>query len=444
MIKKILIANRGEIAVRIIKAATEMGIESIAVYSEADTESLHVKLADRAIKIGPAPVTDSYLYYQNILSAAAALKVDAIHPGYGFFAENPAFVEACNAHDIIFIGPSAEIIEQMGNKSNARKIMKESGVPVIPGSEGVCNNLEEVKQVVEMIGYPVIVKASSGGGGKGMRLINNESELENGFNNARAEAENAFSDSSVYIERYIADPKHIEVQIIADQLGNAVHLFERDCSIQRKHQKLLEESPSPVLSDKERQIMYDAAIEAVKSVGYFSAGTIEFLFDQISREIYFIEMNTRIQVEHPVTEAITGIDLIKEQIKVANNQPLSVSQEDLKINGHSIECRINAEDSEMNFAPSPGLIREYIEPLGSGIRIDSGVYSGYKIPPFYDSMIAKIIVQAQDRNKAIEKMKTALNNFVITGIKTTIPFHKKLLNNTGFIEGTYTTSLLNK
>lgn len=443
MIKRLLIANRGEIAVRIIKAALDMGIEPIAVYSEADKDSLHVKLATRAVKIGPPVVTESYLYYQNILSAAQAYGADAIHPGYGFFAENPAFVEACNAMDIIFVGPSAEIIQEMGNKSNARRLMTRAGVPVIPGSEDDCPTLDKAREVIEEIGYPVIVKASSGGGGKGMRLVYNESELESRFNYARQEAENAFFDSSVYIEKFIEDPKHIEVQVLADKQGNAVHLYERDCSVQRKHQKLIEESPCVILNNDEREKLYQTALNAVRSLGYYSAGTVEFLYDQKSRQFYFIEMNTRIQVEHPVSEEITGIDLIREQLQVAAGEPLGYRQQDIRRKGHALECRINAEDSTRDFAPNPGTIKTYIEPQGEGVRVDTGVYSGYSIPPYYDSLIAKLITRGETRQDALEKMNSALKAFVIEGVKTTIPFHQKMINNRLFLNGRYTTSLLN-
>lgn len=443
MIKRILIANRGEIAVRIIKAAKELDIEPIAVYSEADKDSLHVKLASKAVKIGPPIVTESYLYYQNILSAAQAYKADAIHPGYGFFAENPAFVEACNAMDIVFIGPPAEVIHEMGNKSNARKLMKKAKVPVIPGSDDDCESLEKAKEVISDIGYPIIIKASSGGGGKGMRLVYNDSELENRFNFARSEAENAFFDSRVYIEKFIENPKHIEVQVLADKYGNSIHLFERDCSVQRKHQKLIEESPCVILDNTEREKIYSLALKAIKCVGYYSAGTVEFLYDQINKEFYFIEMNTRIQVEHTVSEEITNVDLIKEQINIANDEKLSIKQSDIIMKGHAIECRINAEDSEKDFAPNPGTIQKYIEPKGDGIRVDTGVYQGYSIPVFYDSLIAKLIVKSNNRAETIEKMKEALDKFTIEGIKTTIPFHKKILKNDLFLSGKYTTSLLN-
>jgi len=443
MIKRMLIANRGEIAVRIIKAARDMGIEPLVVYSEADQDALHVKLASRAIKIGPPVVNESYLYYQNILSAAQAFQADAIHPGYGFFAENPAFVEACNAMNIIFIGPPAEVIQEMGNKSNARRLMMKANVPVIPGSEHDCESLEKAREVIEQIGYPVIIKASSGGGGKGMRLVYNDSELESRFSYARQEAENAFFDSSVYVEKFIEDPKHIEVQILADQRGNCIHLFERDCSVQRKHQKLIEESPCVILNAKEREKLTTTALDAIRSLGYYSAGTVEFLYDQKSRQFYFIEMNTRIQVEHPVSEEITGVDLIKEQIRIANGEPLSHQQSDIVRRGHALECRINAEDSENNFTPNPGTIKNYIEPQGKDIRVDSGVYSGYSIPPYYDSLIAKVITRGNTREETIQKMEEALEGFVIEGVRTTIPFHRKMMQNRIFRSGKYTTSLLN-
>ncbi len=444
MISKILIANRGEIAVRIIRAAKEMGLETAVVYSKADRDSLAVKLADKAICIGPPPAAESYLFYQNILSAALAIKADAIHPGYGFLAENPHFAEACRALKIRFIGPRTNVIHKMGDKAKAKAHMKASGVPVVPGSDGVIDTLPDAMETVEKIGLPVIIKASAGGGGKGMRIVYQNNELEKAYHSAASEAQKAFGDSRVYIEKYIAAPKHIEVQILGDHHGNVLHLFERDCSIQRRHQKLLEEAPSPSLNHDTRRKMGDIAVKAAQSVKYDSAGTIEFLYDIESKRFYFIEMNTRIQVEHPVTEAITGIDLIKYQIKVANGEKLGLKQKHIQQNGHAIECRINAEDPHRDFHPAPGTITQLIVPGGPGIRIDSCVYPGYKIPPFYDSMVAKLIAWGTHRREAIERMKRALDEFVIEGIKTTIPFHKELLKNPAFLNGQYTTDFVNK
>jgi acetyl-CoA carboxylase biotin carboxylase subunit len=444
MISKILIANRGEIAVRIIRAAKELGLKTIIVYSTADKETLAVKMADRSVCIGPPPATESYLFYQNILSVAKALKADAIHPGYGFLAENALFAEACRALKMRFIGPKSNVIRSMGDKSRAKSTMKTSGVPVIPGSEGDVESIEKVFEIVEEIGYPVIIKASAGGGGKGMRIVYKKKELENSYNAAANEAFKAFGDSRVYLEKYIGSPKHIEVQILGDKHGNVVHLFERDCSIQRRHQKLLEEAPSPSIDKKTRKQMGEIAVKAALSAGYDSAGTIEFLYDQDSQEFYFMEMNTRIQVEHPVSEEITGIDLIKYQLRIANGEKLDKKQEDIIRQGHSIECRINAEDPENDFIPAPGKITQLIIPGGPGIRVDSGVYPGYSIPPFYDSMVAKLISWGVDRREAIERMKRALDEFFIDGVKTTIPFHKRILKKKEFLRGQYTTDFVKK
>lgn len=444
MISKILIANRGEIAVRIIRAAREMGIKTVLVHSTADKDSLGVKLADQSVCIGPPPASESYLFYQNILSAALAAKVDAIHPGYGFLAENGDFADACRAMKIQFIGPKSNVIKRMGDKARAKAFMKESGVPVIPGSDGIVPSVEKAHETAEAIGFPVILKASAGGGGKGMRIVDEKKELERAFSYAAAEAQQAFGDSRVYMEKYIAGPKHIEVQVLGDRHGNAVHLFERDCSIQRRHQKLIEEAPSPAINKETRKKIGEVAVKAALSVEYDSAGTIEFLYDMDSKEFYFMEMNTRIQVEHPVSEEITGIDLIKAQLKIANGEKLDIKQKDIHRNGHAIECRINAEDPDNNFNPVPGKISQLMVPGGPGIRIDSGVYPGYSIPPFYDSMVAKLIVWGTDRREAVERMKRALDEFHIEGIKTTIPFHKQVMVNKSFLQGKYTTAFVNK
>lgn len=444
MISKILIANRGEIAVRIIRACKELGLETVQVYSKADKDSLAVKLADRAVCIGPPPATESYLFYQNILSAALAVKADAIHPGYGFLAENSHFSDACRAMKIKFIGPKSNVIRRMGDKAKAKELMRESGVPVVPGSDGIVGSLENAYEVAEETGFPVIIKASAGGGGKGMRIVLEKDELEKAFNYASAEGQKSFGDSRVYIERYISAPKHIEVQILGDRHGNVVHLFERDCSIQRRHQKLLEEAPSPTIDKDTRKKLGEIAVKAAKSVEYDSAGTIEFLFDVGTKEFYFMEMNTRIQVEHPVSEEITGIDLIKSQIRVANGEKLGFKQKDIVRNGHSIECRINAEDPANDFNPSPGKITQLRIPGGPGIRVDSAVFPGYSIPPFYDSMVAKLITWGTDRREAIDRMKRALDEFHIEGIKTTIPFHKEVMKNKEFLSGQYTTDFVNK
>ncbi len=444
MISKILIANRGEIAVRIIRAARELGIGSVLVYSTADKDSLGVKLADQAVCIGPPPASESYLFYQNILAAAQGAKVDAIHPGYGFLAENYLFAEACRALRIKFIGPKTNVISRMGDKAKAKALMKDAGVPVVPGSDGIIETLEEASIIAEQIGYPLIIKASAGGGGKGMRIVNKGDELKKAFNTASSEAQQSFGDARVYIEKYISSPKHIEVQILGDKHGNAVHLFERDCSIQRRHQKLIEEAPSPAVDNETRQKMGEFAVQAAKSVEYDSAGTIEFLFDRETKDFYFMEMNTRIQVEHPVSEEITGIDLIKYQIKVSDEEPLDIKQEDITCCGHAIECRINAEDPTRNFAPTPGEINQLILPGGPGIRVDSGIYPGYKIPPYYDSMAAKLIAKGANRREAIERMKRALDEFHVEGIKTTIPFHKEVLRNPEYLSGRYTTDFVEK
>lgn len=441
MFKKILIANRGEIAVRVIRACKEMGIKTVAVYSEADREALHVSMADEAYCIGPTATKESYLNITNIISIALLTNADAIHPGYGFLAENATFAEICLDCNISFIGPDPEAINKMGDKSVARETMKKVGVPTVPGTEGLIKDLEEAVMIANEIGFPVIVKATAGGGGKGMRVAEDEEELRNAIRQAQKEAETAFGNPGVYLEKYVEEPRHIEIQIIGDMHGNVVYLGERDCSIQRRHQKLVEEAPSPALEQGLREQMGVAAVGAAKAVEYHGAGTVEFLLDKHGN-FYFMEMNTRIQVEHPVTELITGIDLIKEQILVAFGYPLSFNQSDIKINGWAIECRINAENPAKNFMPSPGTVETYLPPGGNGVRVDSAVYPGCVISPFYDSMVAKLIVWGKDREEAIQRMKRALDEFVISGINTTIPFHLTLLEHESFVKGEFNTKFL--
>jgi len=436
-----LIANRGEIALRIIRACKELGIATVAVFSEADTQSLHVRFADEDVCIGPAKSQESYLDPKRIISAAEVTNADAIHPGYGFLAENPDFAEICESCDIKFIGPSSESIRLMGDKALAKKTIKEAGVPVIPGSDGVVESEEMALSLCNEIGFPVIIKASFGGGGKGMRVAANEAELRKGFQMAKLEAEAAFGSSEVYIEKYVSDPRHIEIQILGDSFGNVIHLGERDCSLQRRHQKLLEESPSPVVDEELRQRMGEAAVKGAKNVNYQSAGTVEFLLDR-NRNFYFMEMNTRIQVEHPVTEEITDVDLIKEQIRIACGEKLGFSQNEIRFRGHAIECRINAEDPQRNFLPSPGVITSFHVPGGPGIRVDTHAYAKYVIPPYYDSMIAKLIAHGKNREEAILKARRALDEFIIEGVSTTIDFHKKILTDKRFISGQFTTSLV--
>ncbi len=443
MRSKVLVANRGEIALRIIRACKEMDIGSVAVYSEADKDSLHVKFADEAICIGKAESSSSYLNIPAIISVAEITDVDAIHPGYGFLAENADFAMACESSNITFIGPSYEAISKMGNKSVAIDTMKKAKVPVVPGSEGLILSEKEAVEVANKIGYPVIIKASAGGGGKGMRVAHNRESLISGYHIAKNEAQSAFNNSDMYIEKYIDEARHVEIQILADKFGNTIHLRERECSIQRRHQKLIEESPSPAINDKIRTKMGDAAIKAAKAAGYYSAGTVEFILDK-DGSFYFMEMNTRIQVEHPVTEMITDVDLIKEQIRIAVGERLKIRQKDIKCNGHAIECRINAEDPDNNFNPSPGRITELIFPGGPGVRVDSHIYDGYSIPHYYDSLIAKLIVMDENRESAIQRMKRALQEFTIKGIKTTIPFHLKVLNNAWFQKGEYTTKFIDE
>ncbi|ATF25195.1 acetyl-CoA carboxylase biotin carboxylase subunit [Brochothrix thermosphacta] len=442
MIKRILIANRGEIAVRIIRACKELGIESVAIYSTADQDALHVQLADEAYCVGPAPSTESYLNTSNIVSVAKLTDCDAIHPGYGFLSENPDFAEICRECKLIFIGPSPEAISQMGTKDEARETMRAAGVPVVPGSVGIVESIENACEVAEGIGYPVIIKATAGGGGKGIRVARDEKELIEGVTITQKEAAAAFGNPGVYLEKFIEDFRHVEIQVMADNFGNAVYVGERDCTVQRRMQKLIEECPSPALNDDLRAEMGDAAVKAAQAVNYSGAGTIEFIFDYHQNKFYFMEMNTRIQVEHPVTEMVYGIDLIKEMISIANNNPLSVKQEDLKSNGWAIECRINAEDPTNNFMPSAGLINFYLPPGGYGVRVDSAAYPGYRIPPYYDSMVAKLIVHGDTREEAIARMKRALAEFSIEGVKTTIPFHQRVLNHEKFIAADFNTKFL--
>ena len=443
MFKKILIANRGEIAVRIIRACREMGIQTVAVYSEADRDCLHTLLADEAICIGPAPSGQSYLNMERILAATVALKADAIHPGFGFLSENAKFAKLCAECHIAFIGPSAEIINRMGNKSEARRTMMDAGVPVVPGSKEPVHQAAEALEMAKSIGFPVMIKASSGGGGKGMRISRGEADFTENFNAAQMESVKGFSDDTMYIEKYIEKPRHIEFQIMADKHGNVVHLGERDCSIQRRHQKVLEEAPCDVITQDLRQRMGDTAVRAAKAVGYENAGTIEFLLDK-NKDFYFMEMNTRIQVEHPVTEMVTGMDLIKEQIRVAAGEKLSVSQEDVVIKGHAIECRINAENPSKNFMPCPGLITNVHAPGGNGVRVDSHIYSDYKVPANYDSMLMKLIVYDKDRASAIAKMRSALGELVIEGIETNVNFQYEILENEAFQEGNTDTGFIEK
>ncbi len=443
MFKKVLIANRSEIALRIIRACKELGIPTVAVHSEADADSLHVRIADEAVCIGAAQSYESYLNPIRIISAAEITGADAIHPGYGFLAENADFADMCETGGIKFIGPPASVIRAMGNKSRAKEMMKAAGVPVVPGSEGVVENLEQGLEIAETVGYPIILKAVSGGGGRGMRIIRAKEEFETNFQMAQAEARGAFGDPSMYIEKYIENPRHIEIQILADEHGHVVHLGERECSIQRRHQKLIEEAPSPVVDAELRKRMGEVAVRGAKGVNYTSAGTIEFLLDS-DKNFYFMEMNTRIQVEHPVTEMVSNLDLLKEQIRIAAGEKLEFTQEEVRLIGHAIECRINAEDWEKNFMPNPGKVEFFHLPGGPGIRVDSHVYQGYHIPPYYDSLIAKLIAYGRDREEALARMNRALEEFVIEGVKTTIPFHLKLINHPDFISGNFDTGFLER
>ena len=433
-IGKLLIANRGEIALRILRTCREMGIATVAVHSTVDRNALHVQLADEAVCVGEAPSSRSYLNIPNILAAATSRGADAIHPGYGFLAENANFAEICQAHSITFVGPSPESIRAMGDKSTAKHTMQRVGVPTIPGSEGLLDTPQTAARLAEAMGYPVMIKATAGGGGRGMRLVPSAEQLESLFRAAQGEAEAAFGNPGLYMEKFIDRPRHVEVQILADRHGNVVHLGERDCSVQRRHQKLLEEAPSPGLSTELRQRMGNAAVSAARSIGYEGAGTVEFLLDR-SGHFYFMEMNTRIQVEHPVTEMVTGIDLIAEQLRIAGGEPISVLQEEIQIHGHAIECRINAEDPSHNFRPAPGRITGWLPPGGPGVRVDSHVYTGYEIPPFYDSLIGKLIVWGVDRDAALRRLRRALSECAITGIPTTIDFHLALLDRPEFQRG---------
>lgn len=443
MFDKILIANRGEIAVRIIRACREMGIRTVAVYSEADKDALHTQLADEAVCIGKAPSADSYLNMEQILSATIASKAQAIHPGFGFLSENSKFVKMCEKCQVTFIGPGAEVIARMGNKSEAKNTMRKAGVPVIPGTKEPVYTLAQAQEAVKKIGFPVMIKASAGGGGKGMRVARNAEEFPKLFETAQQETVRAFSDDTMYLERFVKNPRHVEVQILADKYGNVIHLGERDCSIQRRHQKMLEESPCSAICDELRNRMGETAVLAAKAAGYESAGTIEFLLDD-SGDFYFMEMNTRIQVEHPVTELVSGVDLIKEQIRIAAGEALQVRQEDIRLCGHAIECRINAEDPQRHFMPSPGTITGLHLPGGNGVRVDTAVYNEYTIPPNYDSMIAKIIVHDKDRCSAIRKMISALGEVAIEGVKTNVDFLYELLNQPDFQDGNITTDFISE
>lgn len=443
MFKKILIANRGEIAVRIIRTCKEMGIKTVAVYSDVDEESIHVHMADEAICIGPAQAKDSYLNIDRIICAALVTKAEAIHPGYGFLSENKDLIDACIKNNIRFIGPDKRHLEVMGDKSQARNTMVKAGVPVVPGTEKTTNDAEEAFEMAKEIGYPLIIKAASGGGGRGMRIVHEEKEFIRNFNTAKAEAMAGFNDDSMYLERLIENPRHIEVQILADSYGNVIHLGERDCSLQRRNQKVIEEAPCSIISQELREKIGQVALKAAKAVEYVSAGTIEFLLDR-NNDFYFMEMNTRIQVEHPVTEQVTGIDIIREQIKIAYGEKLDLTQEDIGITGHAIECRINAENPRENFRPCPGKIETYFAPGGYGIRIDTHIYADYTVPATYDSMVGKLIVWGKDRTEAIGRMRRALDEMVILGIDTNIDFHKEILNNEEFNKNKIDTSFIEK
>lgn len=442
--KKVLIANRGEIAVRIIRACKELGIKTVAVYSEADREALHVELADEAYCIGPKLSKDSYLNFSNIISIAKLTGCEGIHPGYGFLAENASFAELCEEVNIEFIGPTADAISRMGTKDVARETMRQAGVPIVPGSTGIVADEQEALKIAQEIGFPVIIKATAGGGGKGIRVARDEEELKSGIKITQKEAAAAFGNPGVYLEKFIEVFRHVEVQVMADKYGNTIHLGERDCSIQRRMQKLLEEAPSPALTPELRQAMGEAAVKAAEAVQYRGAGTVEFIFDHINQKFYFMEMNTRIQVEHTITEMITGIDLVQLQLKIAAGETLIHRQEDIKINGWAIECRINAENPSKNFMPSPGKVTMYIPPGGFGVRVDSAMYTGYSIPPFYDSMVAKLIVHADTREEAVARMKRALDEFIIEGVETTIPFHSRLMDDAVFKSGDFDTKFLEK
>ena len=443
MLKKVLIANRGEIAVRIIRACREMGIRTVAIYSEADKNALHVQLADEAICVGPAPSNKSYLNVKAILEAACLTGADSIHPGFGFLSENPNFAKICQETGIKFIGPDYKLIELLGNKSRAKETMKRAGVPVVPGSEGLIYSKEQAVTLAEQIKYPVMLKASAGGGGRGIRIAYSKEELEKEYDLVKQEAKVSFNDDSLYLEKFVENPRHVEIQILADEHGNCIHLGERDCSVQRRNQKVLEETPSGILDEKTRKKMGEVAVKAVQEIGYSNAGTIEFLVDK-NKDFYFMEMNTRIQVEHPVTEMVTGVDIIKEQIKIASGEELTYKQEDIKFEGHSMEVRINAENPDKNFMPCPGTITGLHVPGGNGVRVDTAIYSGYAVPPTYDSMLAKLIVHGKTREESIAKMKSAVAEFVVEGITTNIDFLLKILENENFKTNNYDTSFIKK
>lgn len=443
MFSRVLIANRGEIAVRVIRACKELGIETIAAYSTADRDSLHVKMADQAVCIGGAAARDSYLNISNLIAAAKNLGVQAIHPGYGFLAENPYFADLCQTYNIKFIGPRPEVIEALGDKVRARAIARAAGVPLVPGSDGAVTTYKEALEIAQDIGYPVMIKASAGGGGKGMRLAHSQESLKEALDTAKMEARAAFGNDEIYLEKYIEEPRHIEIQVLGDELGNLIHLGERDCSLQRRNQKLLEEAPSSGLDPLTRKKMGEVAVNMARAAGYYSAGTVEFLVDKYGN-FYFIEMNTRIQVEHPVTEMVTGIDIVKEQIRIGAGYPLSYAQEDVKLLGWAIECRVNAENPQRNFQPCPGTVGQYIVPGGPGVRVDSSIYSNYTISPYYDSMVAKVIVWGKDRPEAMQRMKRALNELVIENIHTTIPFHLQVLDNAFFQRGEVYTNFIQR
>ena len=443
MLKKVLIANRGEIAVRIIRACREMGIRTVAIYSEADKDALHVRLADQAICIGPAPSSKSYLNVKAILEAACLTGADSIHPGFGFLSENANFAKICEEMGIKFIGPNYKLIELLGNKSKAKETMKKAGVPVVPGSEGLIKSKKEAVEIAEKIKYPVILKASAGGGGKGIRIAHNKEELEKAYNLVKQEAKISFNDDSIYIEKFVENPRHVEIQVLADEHGNGIHLGERDCSVQRRNQKIIEETPASIINEETRKKMGEVAVKAVKEIGYTNAGTIEFLVDK-NKDFYFMEMNTRVQVEHPVTEMVTGIDIIKEQIKIASGEKLTIKQKDVKVNGHSMEARINAENPDKNFMPCPGTITGLHIPGGNGVRVDTAIYSGYTIPPTYDSMIAKVIVHGKTREESIAKLKSAVAELVVDGITTNADFILKILDNENFKKNNYDTSFIEK
>ena len=434
-IQKLLIANRGEIALRIHRACHEMGIKTVAVHSTADADAMHVRLADETVCIGPPPATESYLNIPNIISAAEIVHADAIHPGYGFLSENAQFAEIVESHNIIWVGPKPEHIRTMGDKIEAKRTAAALGLPLVPGSDGAIRSVAQAKELAAAIGYPVLIKAASGGGGRGMKVVPDEDQLESLMSQAASEARSAFGDDTVYMEKYLGNPRHIEFQVFGDGNGNAITIGERDCSLQRRHQKVLEEAPSPAITPEERERMGAIIRKAMSEMGYRGAGTIEFLYE--NGEFYFIEMNTRLQVEHPVTEMISGIDLVREQIRVASGEGLSCRQEDVRLHGHAIECRINAEDPE-TFAPSPGLVKNYVAPGGMHVRVDSGLYTGYKVPPYYDSMIGKLIVYGSNRDSCIRRLKRALEEFVVEGMKTTIPLHQKLVRDEEFLAGNYT------